>query len=135
VNDELTPIERVRARHSPNRHGGAPWPCPTFLDTETPDERAEREAAMAEKARQARIDSHRREYVKRGRERVTAERRIREIDDDRDRIAAALVEELGGDQVAAAELLGVTVTRVYNHVAAANGVRSGMAHVPLETAQ
>ena len=133
------PRARAMARHARNTHGecdecsqgyefgGAPWPCPTWLDLETEQERADREAAQ----RQAELDAHVKHLVKhyraqtrRAEEAVETSRRNYA---ERAKTAAELVELLGGNQAEAARLLGTTEIAVHNNLAEAAGVLHGMA--------
>lgn len=117
-------IAKVRARHSRNRDGecdecssgmewgGAPWPCPTYLDTETDTERAERETAEAAEAKAARAAEHVKAYRKAASEQQSAWKRASKLFEDMDSAAAALLAEVDGDVEATAGLLGLTVEDV-----------------------
>lgn len=120
----LDPIARVKARHARNREGectecsgglewdSVSWPCPTWLDVETDEERAEREAAEAAAAKEARVAEHVSGYRKLLSEQKSAYKRASKLYGDIDAAVAALLAELGGDVDEVARLLELTVEDV-----------------------
>ncbi len=115
------PIAKIRARHYRNQHGEctgcmecsyAPWPCPTYLDTETDVERAEREAADAEAERATRLAERIKAYRKAVSEQQSAYKRAIKMGDGVAEATTAVLAEVDGNVDRAAAMLGIPVQDV-----------------------